>query len=152
MQLELSQMHQYILENPELKTTEGRKAAIEAALCLQQALNSDIDPTLQRLVAARDQIKRFEKWKNKFLGPVSRHLNNLFIHLSNEIGDAHLSSSELILPNHASVHQELMPHTELMHWIKAVDYKTYVGLTSVYTKSLSKIYERDLRNFFALVG
>lgn len=139
------------MQAPDLKTAEGRKAAIAAAQCLQQALNSDIDPSLQRLVAVRDQMKRFENWKKSFLVPVIKHLNCLFIHLSNEIGDMPISSTELVLPNHSSVHQELMPYTELMHWIKAMDRTKYDGLTAVYTKSLSKIYERDIRNFFTLV-
>lgn len=140
-----------MLQSPDLKTVEGRKAAIAAAQCLQQALNSDIDPSLQRLVAVRDQMKRFDNWKKTFLIPVIKHLNCLFIHLSNEIGDMPISSTELILPNHSSVHHELTPYTELMHWIKAMDRTKYEGLTAVYTKSLSKIYERDIRNFFNLV-
>uniref|UniRef100_A0A1A9VYT4 Exocyst complex component Sec3 PIP2-binding N-terminal domain-containing protein n=1 Tax=Glossina austeni TaxID=7395 RepID=A0A1A9VYT4_GLOAU len=150
-QLDLPQSQQHILENPNLKTPEGRELAIEAAQYLQQALNSNINPALQRLVSVRDQMKRFEKWKQKFLGPVSRHLNNLFIHLSNEVGDIPLSTTDIVLSkNHLSIHQELKPYTELMHWIKAMDTKTYDGLTAVYTKSLSKIYERDIRNFFTL--
>lgn len=163
--MDLPLEHQHVLEDPNLKTPEGRQAAILAAKCLKEALSSDIDPELQRLVAVRDQMKRFEKWKNKFLGPVSRYLNNLFIHLSNEIGDSFPSIplnrsnatdngpiiNYLKLPDHSGVHRELIPHTELMHWIIAMDRKTYEGLTIVYTKSLSKIYDRDLRNFFNLV-
>lgn len=150
-QLDFPVSYQKVLQAPDLKTPEGRKAAIAAAQSLQQALNSDIDPSLQRLVAVRDQMKRFESWKKNFLVPVIKHLNCLFIHLSNEIGDMPISSTELTLPNHASVHHELTPYTELMHWIKAMDRVKYDGLTAVYTKSLSKIYERDIRNFFTLV-
>ncbi|XP_037820540.1 exocyst complex component 1 [Lucilia sericata] len=149
-QLDFPVAYQQILQAPDLNTPEGRKAAIIAAQSLQQALNSDIDPSLQRLVAVRDQMKRFENWKKNFLAPVKKHLNCLFIHLSNEIGDMSLSSTELVLPNHSSVHQRLTPHTELMHWIKAMDRTIYDGLTTVYTNSLSKIYERDIRNFFTL--
>lgn len=114
-------------------------------------MNSDIDPSLLRLEAVQDQRKRFEKWKAKFSGTVSRYLNNLFIHLGNEFSDTLQSSTELILPDHSAVHKELVPYTELMHWAKAMDRKTYDGLTKVYTTSLSKIYERDVRNFFASV-
>lgn len=135
-----------------MTTAEGRKAAIVAAQSLQQALNSDIDPSLQRLVAVRDQMKRFENWKNNFLTPLVKHLNCLFIHLSNEIGGKSLSSTELVLPNHLSVHQELTPYTELMHWIKAMDRSRYDMLTGVYTKYLSINYEREIRNFFNLVS
>lgn len=143
--------HQQALEDPDLKTAAGRKAAIAAAQCLQQAMNSDIDPALLRLEAVQDQRKRFEKWKQKFSATVSRFLNNLFIHLGNEIGDMPLTSTELVLPNHSNVHRELTPYTELMHWSKAMDRKTYDGLMRVYTASLSKIYDRDIRNFFNLV-
>ncbi|KAH8319527.1 hypothetical protein KR067_012707 [Drosophila pandora] len=149
-QLDLPHSQQQALDEPDLKTTTGRKAAIAAALCLQQAMNSDIDPALLRLEAVQDQRKRFEKWKQKFSATVSRFMNNLFIHLGNEIGDMPVTSTELTLPNHSNVHRELTPYTELMHWTKAMDRKTYDGLMRVYTASLSKIYERDVRNFFNL--
>ncbi|XP_017478743.1 PREDICTED: exocyst complex component 1 [Rhagoletis zephyria] len=149
-QLDLPQVHQQALDEPDLKTVMGRKAAIAAAQSLQQAMNSDIDPSLLRLEAVQDQRKRFEKWKAKFSGIVSRFMNNLFIHLGNELGDNTTMSTELVLPNHLAVHRELTPYTELMHWTKAMDRKTYDGLTRVYTTSLSKIYERDIKNFFAL--
>ncbi|XP_055843951.1 exocyst complex component 1 [Episyrphus balteatus] len=149
-QLDLPHGHQQALDEPDLKTAAGREAAIAAAKSLQQAMNSDIDPSLLRLEAVQDQRKRFEKWKAKFSITVSRYVNNLFIHLGNEFGDTPISSTELVLPKHSSVHKELVAYTELMHWTKAMDRKTYDGLTRVYTTSLSKIYERDIRNFFTL--
>ncbi|XP_034656703.1 exocyst complex component 1 [Drosophila subobscura] len=149
-QLDLPHSQQQALDEPDLKTVTGRKVAIAAAQCLQQAMNSDIDPALLRLEAVQDQRKRFEKWKQKFSATVSRFMNNLFIHLGNEIGDTPLTNTELSLPNHSNVHRELTPYTELMHWTKAMDRKTYDGLMKVYTASLSKIYDRDVRNFFNL--
>ncbi|KAH8257151.1 hypothetical protein KR038_004683 [Drosophila bunnanda] len=149
-QLDLPHSQQQALDEPDLKTANGRRAAIAAAQCLQQAMNSDIDPALLRLEAVQDQRKRFEKWKQKFSATVSRFMNNLFIHLGNEIGDMPVTSTELTLPNHSNVHRELTPYTELMHWTKAMDRKTYDGLMRVYTASLSKIYDRDVRNFFNL--
>ncbi|XP_016986058.1 exocyst complex component 1 [Drosophila rhopaloa] len=149
-QLDLPHSQQQALDEPDLKTANGRKTAIAAAQCLQQAMNSDIDPALLRLEAVQDQRKRFEKWKQKFSATVSRFMNNLFIHLGNEIGDVPVTSTELTLPNHSNVHRELTPYTELMHWTKAMDRKTYDGLMRVYTASLSKIYDRDVKNFFNL--
>ncbi|KAI8041388.1 exocyst complex component 1 [Drosophila gunungcola] len=149
-QLDLPHSQQQALDEPDLKTANGRKVAIAAAQCLQQAMNSDIDPALLRLEAVQDQRKRFEKWKQKFSATVSRFMNNLFIHLGNEIGDMPVTSTELTLPNHSNVHRELTPYTELMHWTKAMDRKTYDGLMRVYTASLSKIYDRDVKNFFNL--
>jgi len=102
-QLDLPHSQQQALDEPDLKTANGRKAAIAAAQCLQQAMNSDIDPALLRLEAVQDQRKRFEKWKQKFSATVSRFMNNLFIHLGNEIGDMPVTSTELTLPNHSNV-------------------------------------------------
>jgi len=35
-----------------------------------------------------------------------------------------------------------------MHWCKAMDRKAYTALTKVYTNSLSKLYDRDIKQFF----
>lgn len=149
-QLDLPSSAQQALSDPDLKTVNGRQAAINAGKALQQAMNSDIDPALLRLTAVQDQRKRFEKWKLKFSSTISRYLNNLFIHLGNDIGEGNSQSQshELILQSHSNVHKELAAYMELMHWTKAMDRKTYDGLTKVYTSSLSKIYERDIKAFF----
>lgn len=44
-------------------------------------MNAQIHPALVRLKAIQEQRKRFEKWKAKFSQILSRHLNNLFIHM-----------------------------------------------------------------------
>lgn len=153
-QLDLPVSAQQALSDPDLKTASGRQAAINAGKALQQAMNSDIDPALLRLTAVQDQRKRFEKWKLKFSATISRYLNNLFIHLGNDIGEGSNQSQthDLNLQSHIHVHKELAAYTDLMHWTKAMDRKTYDGLTKVYTSSLSKIYERDIKAFFANVS
>ncbi|XP_058829670.1 exocyst complex component 1 [Topomyia yanbarensis] len=146
-QLDLPHVHQLALTDTDL-TPKGLPVAIAAGKALQTAMNSDIDPALLRLTAVQDQRKRFEKWKAKFSQTVSRHLNNLFIHLGN-LGDSQSPhSNELTLPKHNSVHKELSAYTELMHWMKAMDRKAYDALIKVYTSSLSKVYDRDIRIFF----
>ncbi|XP_055597796.1 exocyst complex component 1 [Uranotaenia lowii] len=146
-QLDLPHVHQIALTDTDL-TPKGLPAAIAAGKALQTAMNSDIDPALLRLTAVQDQRKRFEKWKAKFSQTVSRHLNNLFIHLGN-LGDSQSPhSNDLSLPKHNSVHKELSAYAELMHWMKAMDRKAYDALVKVYTSSLSKVYDRDIRNFF----
>lgn len=39
-------------------------------------------------------------------------------------------------------------YAPLMHWLKATDHGCYEKLLEVYTTSISKLYERDLRQFF----
>lgn len=152
-QLDLPHSHQMALAETDLTTPYGLAAAIAAGKALQTAMNCDIDASLLRLTAIQDQRKRFDKWKAKFSQTISRHLNNMFIHLANDLGESQLNvsssgSSELVLLKHSAVHKELSAYNELMHWIKSMDRKAYDGLTKVYTNSMNKVYERELKNFF----
>lgn len=161
MQLDLSHTHQVALNDTDLTTPQGLAAAIAAGKALQTAMNCDIDTALLRLTAVQDQRKRFEKWKAKFSQTISRHLNNMFIHSANDLGESQLvgtangagaatSIADLVLTKHTNVHKDLSTYSELMHWIKSMDRKAYDGLTRVYTTSMSKVYEREIRHFFEL--
>ena len=75
----------------------------------------------------------------------------LFLHLlqGNDAGETlSFHARDLTLPKHNSIHRELEVYTELMHWCKAMDRKAYTALTKVYTNSLNKLYERDIKQFF----
>lgn len=48
---------------------------------------------------------------------------------------------------HTTLHRELAAYTDLMHWCKAMDRKAFMALTKIYTSSLSKLYERDIKLF-----
>lgn len=146
-QLDLSHQHQLALTDTDLTTLRGLQAAKDAGRALQNAMSCDIDPALLRLTAVQDQRKRFDKWKAKFSNTITRHLNNLFIHLGNDLGETTSHRDDLKLPKHHH-HRELGAYQELMHWMKAMDPNAYDGLTKVYTSSLSKVYERDIRQFF----
>lgn len=145
-QLDLAHAHQVALTDTDLTSPTGLAAAIAAGRALQTSMNSDIDPALLRLTAVQDQRKRFEKWKAKFSQTISRHLNNMFIHLGNDLGEG--QGSEAYLPKHSSVHRELSAYAELMHWLKSMDRKAYDQLAKVYTSSLNKVYDREIRHFF----
>lgn len=146
-QLDISHANQLALTETDLNSVRGLESAKNAAKALQNAMNMDIDPALLKLAAVQDQKKRFEKWKAKFSNTVMRYLNNLFIHLGNDIGESHSQRDELRLPKHGH-HRELSGYQELMHWMKLMDPQAYEALAKVYTSSLSKVYERDIRYFF----
>ncbi|XP_049783051.1 exocyst complex component 1 [Schistocerca cancellata] len=148
-QLDLPHKHQSSLVDADLTSPQGLQNAIAAGKALLAAMNAEIHPALVRLASVQEQRKRFEKWKAKFSQTLSRHFNNLFIHLGNDIGQTlSFHANELLLPKHNSVHRELEVYTELMHWCKAMDRKAYLALSKVYTNSLSKLYERDIKQFF----
>lgn len=149
LHLEIPPSYQISLTDTDLTSASGLQTAILAGKALQNAMNSDIDPALMRLTAIQDQSKRFEKWKAKFSQTISRHLNNLFIHLGNDHGEQSTQAgSDLILPKHTNIHKELQIYGELMHWTKVMDRKAYDGLAKVYTLSLSKVYEREIKSYF----
>lgn len=147
-QLDLPHAYQLALTDTDLTSLKGLQVAKDAGKALQNAMSCDIDPALLRLTAVQDQRKRFDKWKAKFSSTISRHLNNLFIHLGNDLGETvSVHRDDLKLPKHYH-HQELTAYQELMHWMKAMDPNAYEALTKVYTSSLSKVYDRDVRQFF----
>ncbi|XP_076310554.1 exocyst complex component Sec3 isoform X2 [Tachypleus tridentatus] len=148
-QLDLSHQHQMVLLDGDLKTSEGVAAAAAAANALQKAMNAQIHPSLCNMSAFKEQMKLCEKLRAKFTTRLAHHLNNLFVHLGNERGE-NLSfyASELTLPKHTACHGELMPYTDLMHWLKVSDPSSYNQLTKVYTCSLSKLYEQEITWFF----
>lgn len=109
-------------------------------------MNCELHPALLRLAAVQEQRKRFDKLRDKFSHSISRQLNNLFIHLGNDKSD--FAIDELTLPNHNNIHKELSAYSELMHWTKAMDREAYQKLRKIYTDSIGKLYERDLKLFF----
>lgn len=80
-QLELDTKHQAALTDADLTSASGLAEAISAGKALLNAMNAEIHPALLRMAAVQEQRKRFDKWKAKFSQTISRHLNNLFIHL-----------------------------------------------------------------------
>ncbi|OAD55910.1 Exocyst complex component 1 [Eufriesea mexicana] len=143
---DISSTHQRILSEAELP---GEKEELsQAGAALLKAITAPLPPGLDKLSAVTEQKRRLDKLRVKFSVIVARHLNNLFIHLGNDVGDMSTSMTDLILPTHQAVHHELEPYTELMQLLRALDNKAFVQLTKVYTDTMSKLYKRDLKRFF----
>lgn len=147
-QLDLPVEHQKVLEEPDLTSPQGLRQAIQAGNMLKDAMNCNLDPALLHMAAVQEQKKRFHKCKEKFSRAINRQLNNLFIHFGNHRGETEKTTDGLVLPQHNGVHKELMPYMELMHWSKVMDRKAYDSLRRVYTDSLGKLYEKDLKALF----
>ncbi|CAD1474758.1 unnamed protein product, partial [Heterotrigona itama] len=146
LQLDISPTHQHILSEAELP---GEKEELShAGAALLKAILAPLPPGLDKLNAVTEQKRRLDKLRVKFSIIVARHLNNLFIHLGNDVGDTSMSMTDLVLPTHQAVHHELEPYTELMQLLRALDNKAFTQLTKVYTDTMSKLYKRDLKRFF----
>ncbi|XP_033220438.1 exocyst complex component 1 [Belonocnema kinseyi] len=144
-QLKIPENHQTTLDEAELPG--NREELHLAGVALLKAITAPLPPGLERLSAVVEQRRRLDKMKAKFSQIVARHLNNLFIHLGNDIGEVQITA-ELTLPNHQAVQRELEPYTELMKLLRALDNRAFVQLTKVYTDTMSKLYQRDFKFFF----
>lgn len=145
--MELSSKHQIALIDADLTNSNSLREATVAAKELQAVMNAEIHPALVQLTAVQEQKKRFDKWKTKFAHVLSRHLNNLFIHIGNDTSKLKIFGSELNLPIRSQFHKELSAYTSLMHWCKVMERKAYIALMKVYTSSMAKLYERDIKQF-----
>lgn len=146
-QLDISNKYQKIINEAELPG--GRIELGIAGASLLKAITSTLPSGLDKLSAVNEQKRRLDKLRSKFSLLVARHLNNLFIHLGNDPGECVLiSSNDLILPTHQTVHRELEPYIELMQLLRSLDNKAFQQLTKVYTGTMSKLYQRDLKLFF----
>ena len=75
---------------------------------------------------------------------------------SNDLGETSSQSSKssnssqttVTLVKHNKLHSQLQMYAPLMHWLKATDHTCYEKLLEVYTTSIGKLYERDLKQFF----
>ena len=147
-QLDMDPRFMTALLNADLSNGRSVQQCTEAALCLLKCMQTEIHPALRKMSAVQEQEKKFTKLKSSFTKRIAHHLNNLFIHQGNELGE-NLSryGSDVKLPNHSSSHRDLLPYAGLMNWLKVVEPDSYMKLRKVYTASLAKLYDREVREF-----
>ncbi|XP_014236902.1 exocyst complex component 1 isoform X2 [Trichogramma pretiosum] len=161
-QLTISPEHIQILNEAELPGHKDELAIAGSELL--RAVSFQLPLGLDKLSAVSEQRKKLDKLRVKFSLLVARHLNNLFIHLGNDIAESastpgnvmstSFSSSasgtkkDFNLSSHESIQKELEPYTELMKLLRVLDSKAFVQLTKVYTKTMSTLYQRNFKTFF----
>lgn len=83
-----------------------------------------------------------------FMIKIFRNCNKRFYFQGNDAGDTAVLGTDLILPAHQVIHQELEPYTELLCLLRSLDNKAHILLTKVYTSTMSNLYKRELKYFF----
>ncbi|KAK7097986.1 exocyst complex component 1-like isoform X2 [Littorina saxatilis] len=146
--LDLDLKHMQALMDGDLTTPNGIFECTAAAQALHGCMNADIHPSMLKMRAVEDQQKRFKKLSTNFSKRLAHHLNNLFIHQGNEIGETlGRIAGDLRMPQHGSAHKELVIYADLMLWLKSTDAMVFHGLSTVYTDSLSRLYVREVQDF-----
>ncbi|XP_032854988.2 exocyst complex component 1 isoform X1 [Tyto alba] len=165
--MDLAKGHIKALQEGDLTSSRGIEACTNAADALLQCMNVALRPGHEMLHAVKQQQQRFSDLREQFARRLASHLNSVFVQqftqtllqLCNRSYSlsvpGHDQSStlaqhsvELTLPNHHPFHRDLLRYAKLMEWLKNTDYGKYEGLTKNYMDYLSRLYEREIKDFF----
>nr|XP_013009899.1 exocyst complex component 1 isoform X1 [Cavia porcellus] len=164
--MDLAKGHIKALQQGDLTSSHGIEACTNAADALLQCMNVALRPGHDMLLASAAQ-KQFSELRELFAKRLANHLNNVFVQqftqallrlynrsyfLSvpghDQSSNLAQHSIELTLPNHHPLHRDLLRYAKLMEWLKSTDYAIYEGLTRNYMDYLSRLYEREIKDFF----
>ncbi|XP_051473240.1 exocyst complex component 1 isoform X1 [Apus apus] len=165
--MDLAKGHIKALQEGDLTSSRGIEACTNAADALLQCMNVALRPGHDMLHAVKQQQQRFSDLREQFARRLASHLNSVFVQQSSQTllhlysrshsisVPGHDQSStlaqhsvELTLPNHHPFHRDLLRYAKLMEWLKNTDYGKYEGLTKNYMDYLSRLYEREIKDFF----
>ncbi|XP_050803436.1 exocyst complex component 1 isoform X1 [Gopherus flavomarginatus] len=165
--MDLAKGHIKALQEGDLASSRGIEACTNAADALLQCMNVALRPGHDMLYAVKQQQQRFSDLREQFARRLASHLNNVFVQqfaqtllqlynrsyylsVSGHDQSSTLAqhSIELTLPNHHPFHRDLLRYAKLMEWLKSTEYGKYEGLTKNYMDYLSRLYEREIKDFF----
>ncbi|XP_067404576.1 exocyst complex component 1-like [Emydura macquarii macquarii] len=149
--LDLSEKHREVLSRGDLSSPSKVKACIAAADALSSCMNIQIQPGYRKLQAIAEQLIMFETLKQNFENSFIGHITSIFELQGNGHVPARMQqASKLISPTHGPYHDELLPYTPLMAWLKNTNPILFHDLPKVYAWNLSRLYEREIKAFFEL--
>uniref|UniRef100_A0A8D0HS69 Exocyst complex component 1 n=1 Tax=Sphenodon punctatus TaxID=8508 RepID=A0A8D0HS69_SPHPU len=147
--MDLAKGHIKALQEGDLSSSRGIEACTNAADALLQCMNVALRPGHDMLHAVKQQQQRFSDLREQFARRLASHLNNVFVQQGHDQSSTLAQHSiELTLHNHHPFHRDLLRYAKLMEWLKNTDYEKYEGLTRNYMDYLSRLYEREIKDFF----
>uniref|UniRef100_H2ZSP2 Exocyst complex component 1 n=1 Tax=Latimeria chalumnae TaxID=7897 RepID=H2ZSP2_LATCH len=151
--MDLSKGHIKALQEGDLTSSRGIEACTNAAEALLQCMNVDLRfPGHEMLSAVQQQQQLFRELREQFARRLANHLNNVFVHQGHDQNSTLAQhAAELILPKHHPLHRDLLRYAKLMEWLKNTEREKYEGLTKNYVDYLSRLYEREIKEFFEIV-
>ncbi|XP_067843303.1 exocyst complex component 1 isoform X2 [Heptranchias perlo] len=165
--LDLSKGHIKALTDGDLSSSKGIEACTNAAEALLQCMNIALRPGHDKLHAVQQQQQQFKDLREQFARRLANHLNNVFVQQFTQTLTLHYRrasyhsvsghdqsstlaqhSVELTLPKHLPFHRDLLRYAKLMEWLKNTDHEKYEGLNKNYVDYISRLYEREIKEFF----
>lgn len=142
------------LQEGDISTEKGIRAALSAANSLSECLNANIHPALNYLAAVSEQKHKLEGIQGKFAKRLSSHINNVYNYALKEYGDNLLngiSPRDLSLPSHQVIHSILSPFSPLSKWLKLNCRQIYSDLVNSYIGVIRSTYEKEIFCYFDAV-
>ncbi|XP_059868470.1 exocyst complex component 1 isoform X1 [Delphinus delphis] len=158
--MDLAKGHIKALQEGDLASSRGIEACTNAADALLQCMNVALRPGHDMLLAVKQQQQRFSDLREHFARRLASHLNNVFVQQKiKQVVDLSENHSCVFMTVQwwwCSVHihrmikeaKDLLRYAKLMEWLKSTDYGKYEGLTKNYMDYLSRLYEREIKDFF----
>ncbi|XP_009472854.1 PREDICTED: exocyst complex component 1-like [Nipponia nippon] len=147
--LNLSKEHCDALSRADLSSPSRVKACIAAVEALSGCMNIQIQPGYRKLQAVAEQLIMFETLKQNFENSFISHITSIFeLQGSAQVPALGQPIDKLSAPSHGLHHEELMPYTPLMAWLRNANSVLFCDLPKVYAQHLSRLYDREIKAFF----
>ncbi|XP_066415688.1 exocyst complex component 1-like [Molothrus aeneus] len=148
-QLQLSRDHCAALSRVDLSSPAAIGACTAAAQALSSCLDLPIHPCYRKLQAVAEQLILFETLKQNFESSFISHITNIFELQGNSQAPAlGAPTGTVAAPSHRPHHEELLPYTPLMAWLRSTNPALFWDLPKVYSQNLGRLYEREIRALF----
>ncbi|XP_056347186.1 exocyst complex component 1-like [Oenanthe melanoleuca] len=144
-QLHLSREHRAALSRADLSSPAAVGACTAAAQALSACMAVPLHPSYRKLQAVAEQLILFETLKQNFENSFIKHITNIFKLQGNSQSPA---LGTVVAPNHGHHHQELLPYTPLMAWLRNINPVLFWDLPKVYSQNLGRLYEREIKALF----
>ncbi|CAM9382212.1 unnamed protein product [Bubo scandiacus] len=147
--LSLSREHCDALSRADLSSPSRVKACIVAAEALSACMNIQVQPGYRKLQSVAEQLIMFETLKQNFESSFISHITSIFELQGNaQVPALGQPIDKLSAPNHGLHHEELVPYTPLMAWLRNANPVLFCDLPKVYAQKLSRLYDREIKAFF----
>ncbi|XP_054244602.1 exocyst complex component 1-like [Indicator indicator] len=147
--LDLSREHCDVLSQADLSSPSRVEACTAAAEALAACMDIQIQPGYRKLQAVAEQLIMFETLKQNLENAFITHITNIFKLQGNLQGSPPSQPTDkLCAPSHGLHHQELLPYTPLMAWLRNTNPALFWDLPKVYAQDLSRLYDQEIKTFF----
>ncbi|XP_064319519.1 exocyst complex component 1 [Phalacrocorax carbo] len=147
--LDLSKEHCDALSQADLSSPSRVKACIAAAEALSGCMNVQLQPGYRKMQSVAEQLIMFETLKQNFENAFISHITSIFELQGNaQVPALGQPIDKLSAPSHGPHHEELVPYTPLMAWLRNANPVLFCDLPKVYAQNLSRLYEREIKALF----